>query len=94
MSEKNQEPRTDSPEAKKRKVQIEFKQKVTYNVEIEVTEDEYEMLQEYDGEDIPQVIRKTLQPHPVYAFLDGLNNDDNFYDADNEFEDFEITDLD
>ncbi len=85
MSEKNQE---------KRNLTVQFTQRVTYRAEIKVTEDEYQMLNEADGEDIPQIVRGTLKPHPVYAFLEEFNNDNYFYDAEAELEDFEIIDTD
>ena len=77
------------------RILIEFKQKVTYRAGVIVSDEDYKMLNDADGSDVYQYIKKAgiIIGNPIYNFLSGYADDNYEYDREGEFEDLEISDL-
>jgi len=76
----------------KKKIKVEFWRKVKYYAEVEVSQENFELLQDADGDDIQQYLREEgkLSANPVYEILQDYAKEENECDWEGEFEDFEI----
>lgn len=75
----------------KKKITVEFQRKLKYSVEIEVTDEEYKILKEVDGCDLWENNKRCENTRKAYFILLDYATEENEFDADNELENFEIT---
>lgn len=67
-------------------IELEFSQTVKYNVNIEVTEKTFKLLEGLEYTDVPQHVPKNgrLYPNPVYDILQQYALEGNIFDAEDE----------
>jgi len=74
----------------KLKITVEFKRKISYQAEIEVTPEDYLLLKELDGADLWENDRHSENNRKGYNLLQDYADDCNAFDWENELTDFEI----
>lgn len=76
----------------KKKIKVEFWQKVKYYAEIEVTAEQLQILEDEDGNDVEQYLRKDdgIKSNPAYEILQPYATEGNECDWNDQLEDFEI----
>ena len=74
----------------KLKITVEFKRTISYQAEIEVTEEEYFLLKEVDGADLWEHDKHSENNRKEYHLLEMYADENNAFDWENELSDFEI----
>lgn len=72
------------------KITVKFKRTISYQAEIEVTEKEYFLLKEVDGEDLWENAKYSENNRKAYHLLEDYADENNAFDWENELLDFEI----
>ena len=72
------------------KITVVFKRTISYRAEIEVTEKEYFLLKEVDGEDLWRSAKYSENNRKAYHLLEDYADENNAFDWENELLDFEI----
>lgn len=74
----------------KLKITVEFKRTISYQAEIELSEEDYFLLKEVDGADLWENDKHSEKNRKAYYLLENYADENNAFEWENELSDFEI----
>ena len=74
----------------KLKITVKFKRTISYQAEIELSEEDYFLLKEVDGADLWENDKRSEKKRKAYHLLENYADENNAFNWENELSDFEI----